>query len=113
MPRRPLFLGARLRRTLARHPWIRWILVTALAAVAGWGTLARVQALDASRARWDDGVEVAMLRVPVAAGERIDPAQVVIRTLPPDAVPDGALSSVPSVAKNTMLSEPHTTLLPL
>jgi hypothetical protein len=88
-----LHFAVRLRRLLARRPWIRWLAIVVCAGAAGVGLQGKVAALDEAKAQWDGGTLVFVLRHDVAAGDQIRPSDVAERFVAPDIVPGGAAAS--------------------
>ena len=85
-------LGRNARLVLARRPWIRWLAVGAVAAVAGGSVHAQLQSVDAARAQWTD-----QQRVPVATAT-LSPGDALVwewRSIPAVGVPDGVALSIP------------------
>jgi hypothetical protein len=90
---RSLHLAVRLRRLLARRPWIRWLVIATCAATAGIGLQGKVAALNEAKDRWDGGALVYVLRHDVVAGSEIRREDVEQRLVAPDLVPLGAATS--------------------
>jgi len=87
----PARLGRNVRLVLARRPWIRWLAVGIIAAVAGISVHAQLQSLDAAQAAWTE-----QRRVPVATAAA-SPGDVLTwewRTLPAVGVPDGVAPGI-------------------
>lgn len=86
---------ARLRVALARHPWIHWSIVIALAAAAALIVRAELVSVAARREAWGRGREVL-----VADGDQAPGGAVLARpvTLPEPALPDAALTTLPEGA---------------
>jgi hypothetical protein len=88
----PAHLGRNLRLFLARRPWIRWITIGSIAAIAGISVHAQLESVDAARAQWVDRV-----RVPVATSHTL-PGEVLEwawREVPAVAVPDDVATGLP------------------
>jgi hypothetical protein len=101
---RSLHLAVRLRRLLARRPWIRWLVIATCAATAGIGLQGKVAALNEAKDRWDGGALVYVLRHDVVAGSEIRREDVEQRLVAPDLVPLGAATSFgePVTARHAM-----------
>lgn len=65
-------LMPRIRRVVARRPWLQWIVVAALATATAATVADAVAAVDAERAGWGTGVPVWVAATDVAPGEPID-----------------------------------------
>ncbi len=88
-----MFVIVRLRIALARHAWIRWIIVLSLATAGGWATHQRVSAIDRERDQWGSTSEVLVAATDLEPGGAVD---VELVTLPDAAVPPQSLSSLPT-----------------
>lgn len=91
-----LFVAARLRAFFARHPWIYWSAVGALAAGVAVAVSARLDAVDAARASWEDTRPVLVARHGMAPD---DPIAADAVELPIAAIPVAALEAVPDGAR--------------
>ncbi|MGA9277274.1 hypothetical protein, partial [Ilumatobacter sp.] len=87
----PARFGARLRLVLARRPWLRWLCVAMIAAVAAVTVHDRLEATEAARSAWSDRVRVPVADAPAAAGETVAWRW---RELPAIAVPDDVAHDV-------------------
>lgn len=92
-----MHLLATTRHVLARHPWLYWLAVAALAAGAGSAVVGATADVDAARRSW--GVEQTVL-VAVADIAPGDPVAVGVeqRPLPAAMVPPAALAAVDDTA---------------
>ncbi len=91
---------AKLRVTLARHRWIRWVIVALAASLAGLFATQRVAVVDAERDAWGTTVDVVVARADLAAGDSIDGATTVhTEPWPAALVPASALREVPADAR--------------
>ena len=86
---------ARLRYELARHPWIRWVIVVALAAAVGLIVRGELAALATQRQAWGRSREVLVADGDLAPGDVVRARAV---TLPDAARPAAALESLPEGA---------------
>jgi hypothetical protein len=84
---------AAVRRGLARHPWIYWTMVIAVAAASATATASVLRGVDAQRARWGDSAVVLVATRDVAAGESLDGLTAEHR-YPIAMVPPGAVTSL-------------------
>lgn len=93
----------RLRHELARRPWVYWLSVALLAAVAAASTMAVIDRLERERASWGTTRRVLVTSLPVAPGDPLDGA-VAPRSYPRAMVPTGALTELPpgSVARQRL-----------
>ncbi len=85
-------VGVRIRRTLAKRPWLYWIVVAGLAVSIGASVLERVDRIDRARSAWGE-----TRRVLVATAD-IDPGQPIAaewRSLPVAGVPPRAIRTEP------------------
>lgn len=82
-----------MRIGLARHPWIHWVLVTALASVVAIGVHDAMTDLRRERDAWGERRTVYVATSEIAPGEDIAGA-VAARDVPLMVVPDGALRAV-------------------
>ncbi|MCB0985933.1 MAG: SAF domain-containing protein [Ilumatobacteraceae bacterium] len=83
---------ARLRRLLARRPWLYWTAAAALALLIALQVQASLAALATARQAWGTPVTV---WVATAPAERGDHVQAEPRDYPAAMVPPGALTSAP------------------
>ena len=86
---------ARLRYELARHPWIRWGIVVALAAAVGVLVRGELAALATQREAWGRSRDVLVADGDLAPGDVVRARTV---TLPDTARPAAALESLPEGA---------------
>jgi len=63
--------GPRVRRLLARRPWLYWLAIGVLATAAYAALAARSRAYDAARDRWADTGPVLVARRPIAPGDEL------------------------------------------
>lgn len=91
----PTRLGPRARLFLARRPWVRWLIVVGIAAVAALAVHAQMEALEAARASWSDPVRVPIALEPSNPG---DPLAWEWREVPAAVVPDAVATSTPDDA---------------
>jgi hypothetical protein len=82
---------AKVRRVLARRPWIYWTIVAAVAAAGAIATLSALRGVDDERARWGDTDTVLVATRDVAAGEAL---AVVERRYPVAMIPPAAVESL-------------------
>jgi hypothetical protein len=88
---------ARARHVLARRPWLYWLAVAVLAAVAGLVVADAASGVDAARRAWGTTRPVVVATVDVAPGTVLD-AVSEVRELPAPMVPDGAVTELPAEA---------------
>ena len=81
---------SRLRRVLARRPWIRWLMVAATAAVAAWAVSAQVDSLHRARDRWGTSADVLVATRIIEPGDVVADG-VVRRAYPLALVPAAAI----------------------
>ena len=81
---------AMVRRVLARHPWIYWTIVAAVAAGGAIATASVLGAVAAERSRWGDTAVVLVATRDVAAGEPLSgltaERRYPVAMIPPEAV---------------------------
>jgi hypothetical protein len=87
-------LVARVRHVLARRPWLYWLGVLVLAAIAGLVVADAAARVDAARRAWGVTRPVVVARADIAPGEVLDDATDV-RALPGPMVPVDAVSDLP------------------
>lgn len=87
----PRRIGAAIRLALARRPWIRWLVVTAIALGAGWSVFDQLEGVDDARRSWGESRTVLVAAHEHAPGEQLVTER---RRLPLAAVPAAALSEV-------------------
>jgi hypothetical protein len=87
-------LVARVRHVLARRPWLYWLGVLVLAAIAGLVVAHAAARVDAARRAWGVTRPVVVARADVAPGEVLDHVTDV-RALPGPMVPVDAVSDLP------------------
>jgi len=87
---------ARARTFSARHAWLRWIVVLALAATAGVATHRQLDTVEAERDAWGDTVDVL-----VATGDLVPDGAITahIVAAPRALTPAAALGSLPDSAR--------------
>ncbi len=83
---------ARLRRLLARRPWLYWAVAAALALLIALQVQASLAALATARQAWGTPVTVWVATAPAERGE---PVRAEPRDYPAAMVPPGALTSAP------------------
>ncbi len=83
-------LAVRSRRAVARHRWLRRVLVLAAAVVVASSTFSRLEGVDAARAQWGDTVDVLVATGETAPGEVL---RVEVRSLPAAMVPAGSIAT--------------------
>ena len=78
----------RIRMMVARHPWIYWMVIVALAGSVGLGAASAVAAVDAERRSWGDQVTVWVAIDDISVGQpiRVESHRVPRAVVPPDAV---------------------------
>jgi hypothetical protein len=86
---------AMLRMSVARHPWLRWLLVLGCAATAGVMVARGVADLGAAHDAWGETVSVAVARRDVDRGASIGPDDVELRSWPRALVPPTASDTLP------------------
>ncbi|WP_040495445.1 hypothetical protein [Ilumatobacter nonamiensis] len=91
----PARIGPRVRLFLARRPWVRWICIAAVAALAAALVHDRMQAIESARQEWAERVEVPVAIEPAAPGEAVAWQW---REFPSIAVPVGVAADLPSGA---------------
>lgn len=86
----------RVRRVIARHPWVQWVVIVSLAVVVTASAAEAMARVDAERAAWGRSTSVWVAVRDVQAGEPIEAEQrdVPAAVRPPGAadVPEGALA---------------------
>jgi Flp pilus assembly protein CpaB len=92
---RPVFLGVRVRRALARTV-VRRAAVLGLAIVTGLVVIWLVSSAETARQRWGRARPVAIATRDLAPGDVVDGSSVEVRRLPEAAVSPGALAEPPS-----------------
>lgn len=90
-------LLARIRHVLARHPWLYWAFVVALAGGAGVAVAGATASVDAARRAWGDERTVHVAVVELAPGDPLTGA-VEERPLPTAMVPPGAVTDLDPAA---------------
>jgi len=85
----------RLRITLARRPWIVWVIVGLGSMAAAFAMNAQWEAARAERVTWGDSRMVLVASVPVSAGTPADDAGLQSRRLPVAALPPTAPDRLP------------------
>lgn len=81
------------RRTVARRPWLQWVVIVVLAAAVTRGVHDRIEALDAQRGSWGETVHVWTSEIVHGTGDDI----VAVRMPVPVAIaPDGAVDLSPA-----------------
>jgi hypothetical protein len=85
----------RIRMMVARHPWIYWIVIMALAGSVGLGAARAVAAVEAERRSWGDQATVWVATAEVAAGQ---PIRAESRPVPRAVVPSDAVTKPPAGA---------------
>jgi hypothetical protein len=88
---------ARLRHVLARRPWLYWLGVLLLAAIAGLLVADAAARVDAARRAWGVTRPVVVAVADVAPGEILD-GVTDAKDLPEPMVPDQALTELPARA---------------
>ncbi len=81
-------LGPRIRLGLARRPWIRWVIVVAIAGATGLTVAQQLARVDAARESWTTTQEVAVAARDHAPGDPIEMTRIElpIAALAPTAV---------------------------
>ncbi len=82
----------RVRIFLARHGWVRWAIVLALAAGVGWTNHQRASAVERERDSWGTTVDVVVASADLEPG---DPIIAEVVALPAAMAPREALTSMP------------------
>jgi hypothetical protein len=90
-------LLARTRHVLARHPWLYWLVVVVLAALAGVAVTRATAEVDAARRAWGEERTVYVARVEVAPGDALTGA-LEARPLPSAMVPADAVDEIDAAA---------------
>lgn len=91
-----MHVAARVRLALARRPWIHWVVVAGLATGLGVGVDRRLAEVDRERATWGDTRTVLVADTDLAPDA---PITVTPTELPVAAVPERALTELPSGAR--------------
>jgi hypothetical protein len=84
---------AKIRRVLARHPWIYWAIVIVVAGAGAMAAASILRGVDEQRARWGETAVVLVARRDVAAGEPLD-GLTTQRRYPIEMIPPAAVTSV-------------------
>jgi hypothetical protein len=84
---------AKVRRVLARRPWIYWTVVAAVAAGGATATASVVRGVDDERARWGDTGTVLVVTRDVVAGEAMT-GVIAERRYPTAMIPPGAVTTL-------------------
>jgi Flp pilus assembly protein CpaB len=92
---RPVVLGVRARRALARTV-VRRAVVLGLAIATGLVVISLVSSAEAARQRWGRARPVAVATRDLAPGDVVDGSTVEVRRLPEAAVSPGALAEPPA-----------------
>jgi SAF domain len=90
-------LVARVRHVLARRPWLYWLAVLLLAAIAGLVVADAAARVDAARRAWGVTRPVVVAVADIAPGDVLDDVTDV-RALPEPMVPVDAVSDLPAEA---------------
>jgi hypothetical protein len=85
---------ARVRHVLARRPWLYWLAVAVLAAIAGLVVADAASGVDAARRAWGTTRSVVVAAVDVAPGTDLE-GVTEVRSLPAPMVPAGAVAELP------------------
>jgi SAF domain len=88
-------LVARVRHVLARRPWLYWLAVLLLAAIAGLVVADAAARVDAARRAWGVTRPVVVAVADIAPGDVLDDVTDV-RALPEPMVPVDAVSDLPA-----------------
>nr|WHW29226.1 putative hypothetical protein [uncultured bacterium] len=91
-----MHVAVRSRIFLARHGWIRWAVVLALATGVGWATFESLSSVDRQRSQWGASTEVIVAASDLQPDGPID---VETMSVPTALLPDGVLSAVPADAR--------------
>ena len=86
----------RARIFLARHGWVRWVIVISLTGGVGWSSYQQSSAVERSREAWGRTLEVVVARGDLEPG---DPIEAELVALPAAMVPNAALTSQPADAR--------------
>lgn len=89
---RPHRIGPRVRLVLARRPWLRWVVVMAIALAVGWNVKTRLDGVDDARSAWTDQRTVLVASLDHEPGDAL---VVESRILPAAASPRSALTVLP------------------
>jgi len=84
---------AKVRRVLARRPWIYWTIVVAVAAAGAIATASVLGAVEDERSRWGETAVVLVATRDVAAGEPLS-GLTVKRRYPAAMIPPGAITTL-------------------
>jgi Flp pilus assembly protein CpaB len=95
-----------LRIVLATRPLAFWALTLVVAGAAGLLVWRAVEAADRARSQWGTPRPALVATRPIAAGEVVDGADAVVRSLPAALVPDGALSALPPEDEEAVAAGP-------
>ena len=87
---------ARIRLTVARHPWVYWVVISALAGVVAIGAARAMAGVDAARRSWGKQEAVWVAPVAIEPGQPIhaDRRQVPRALAPASAVTDDPVDGV-------------------
>jgi len=83
----------RLRRLVARRPWIQWVVIVGLAVATATSVEHRLDAVDVERSAWGRPAAVWVATAPAEIGEAIRAER---RSVPVAVTPDGAITDDPS-----------------
>jgi hypothetical protein len=85
-------LLARVRLTMARHPWIYWVVTAVVAGAVAMGTARAISAVDAQRRSWGEQATVWVASAAIEPGQPIRSDR---RQVPRAMVPAGAVDVAP------------------
>jgi hypothetical protein len=85
-------LLARIRLTMARHPWIYWVVVAVVAGAVATGTARAMAGVDAQRRSWGQQATVWVASAAIEPGQPIRSDR---RQVPRAVVPTGAIKVAP------------------
>jgi len=90
-----VFILARIRVTVARHPWMYWLAVATLAAIVTTGVMRAMAGVDAARRSWGTQHAVWTTTGEIEPGQPITAEQ---RDVPAAVVPGNAVDTSPVAA---------------
>lgn len=90
-----MHLLPRIRLVVARHPWIYWLAIVAVAGTAGLGTARALAAVDTARQSWGSQATVWVATADSAPGQAIHAES---RRVPRAVVPTNAAVTLPAHA---------------
>lgn len=86
-------LGPRIRLSIARRPWIRWLVISGIGVLAAWLVFGQLQQVDTARASWSEQREVWVAAIDHSPGDALVAER---RTLPLVAISPAAADEIES-----------------